>query len=63
MTWNQPFCGVCFSADHPGRTPVRLMEAVAVAEICANCGMPTSEGIYVRRDPKTVNYPRRDDDE
>lgn len=55
MSWTQPLCNSCWEATHPGRTPIRVMGDY---ESCCECGTVTTSGIYVRRDPTVVPYPR-----
>lgn len=56
MTWTQPVCADCFERENPGRQPVRMVDADS--ERCCLCGSMTFAGIYVRKDPKLVPYPR-----
>lgn len=56
MTWSQPVCAACFERENPGRTPVRVTDADC--ERCCLCGEMTFAGIYTRKDPKVVPYPR-----
>lgn len=61
MSWTQPICDECYSTESPGRDPVRLKEPDI--ERCCVCGTITSSGIYVRRDPRMVPFPRKDPDD
>ena len=57
MTWTQAICRVCYAKWYPDRgTPIRVLSEDT--ETCCNCGRATSEGIYVRADPKLVPFPR-----
>lgn len=60
-TWTQPVCDECFTAERPGRRPVRLREPDL--ERCCLCGAATRSGIYMRLDPNVVPYPRRENDD
>lgn len=55
MTWTQPICQTCWNRENPGRKPVTLRDPEP--ETCSTCGNETVDGIYVRKDPKTVPYP------
>lgn len=55
--WNQPLCELCWHDEHPeAQSPVRLPDKPR--ERCAICGNVTDSGIIVRRDPRTVAYPK-----
>jgi len=54
-SWTQGICDPCWSGNYPDRQPVRLVEPVR--DNCSVCGMPTMSGIYIRRDPRSVQYP------
>lgn len=71
MNWNQPICEACWIVNegvwvqHPDdevpvlqsvRKPVLFREAGI--EQCCVCGNPTIVGIYVRKDPTTVPFPK-----
>jgi hypothetical protein len=58
VTWTQAVCDRCWDLWSPGRSPVRLVKPQK--ERCSACGEETHSGIYVRADPKTVPYPRKD---
>jgi hypothetical protein len=58
MSWTQPICGGCWDKENPERpVPATMMPDMRHQEMCCMCGQTTGEGIYVRKDPKTVNYP------
>jgi hypothetical protein len=57
FSWTQPMCDDCWTADNPGREPMRFVESERQAEQCCKCGAGTKSGIYVRVDPSTVTYP------
>lgn len=56
LSWTQPICDDCWDEAYPNREPVVVVEPEE--ETCALCGWLTSSGIYIRRDPKTVEFPR-----
>lgn len=66
MSWTQAQCEACwirenFAVDGDAievRVPVLLTEKEL--EICCDCGKPTIIGLYVRKDPKTVPYPKEE---
>lgn len=58
MGWTQPICQRCWDQENPGREAHVLTEADP--EVCCICGGETVDGIYVRKDPKTVAYPAAD---
>ena len=58
MNWNQPICDHCWTAREPNRVPVRVV--YRQQHSCAFCGRTTQSGIYVRADPHSVPFPRRD---
>lgn len=55
--WTQPICSICWGKRKPGREPTRVNKD-RLAEKCCDCGAGTQEGIYLRVDPKTVNFPK-----
>lgn len=64
-SWTQPQCERCWALAHggehgPWREPTRVRGHAA--EQCAFCGFPTWVGIFVRVDPRSVSYPRPDED-
>ncbi len=62
-TWNTPCCGACWVFMYPdGREPFVVGE-VSDEETCGNCGMETTSGIFIRRDPRKIRYPKREDEE
>lgn len=58
MNWTQPICDECWEKESPDREPARFRDAKR--EICCLCGEEHESGIYVRKDPKTVPFPRED---
>jgi hypothetical protein len=56
VSWTQALCTACWLVRKPGMTPVRTK--FREREQCCDCGMPTTDGIYIREDPWTVKYPR-----
>lgn len=70
MNWTQPLCEACWidrESTWEGarllsmRKPVRLIETEI--EQCCICGGPTIVGIFIRIDPRTVNYPTPDSED
>ena len=55
FSWTQPVCEKCWEKEYGERVPTKLLSPEV--ECCALCGVPTSSGIYIRRDPQTVPYP------
>lgn len=55
MSWTQPVCDECWTQENPERTPIRV-NTVEV-NVCCTCGLPTTAGIWVRKDPTKVPYP------
>jgi hypothetical protein len=54
MTWTHNQCDDCWDDAHPeGRVPVRMQDGRQ--EVCCFCGKPTTAGIYVRHDPRTLS--------
>lgn len=60
MTWTQPLCLPCWTRTYGDREPCRVRD---VEERCCECGAPTLDGIWARRDPKAVAFPRQDEEE
>lgn len=58
-SFTQPLCWTCWYATET-RHPVTVKDC---RERCCDCGKITYDGIYTRRDPKTVNFPRYEVDE
>lgn len=56
MTFTQPLCDDCWDEENPESLSPRRGQGDH--ELCCKCGMPTRAGIYIRRDPATVRYPR-----
>lgn len=61
MSWTQAQCADCYETDNPGRQPHVVIGATK--ERCCDCGRDTYDGIYTRKDPTTVNFPRKVEDE
>lgn len=61
-TWNQPVCLKCYRQQHPGQQPICMAPTHTQDEVCCDCGLPTSEGVYVRRDPAEVQFPKRSEE-
>ena len=57
VSWTQALCLPCWIARKGNRVPVRAAHDPE-REQCCDCGMPTTDGIYIRDDPTTVRYPR-----
>jgi hypothetical protein len=69
-TWTQAICGACYAVRYPGRRPVRVSPGQPISgggggptislehEQCCDCGLATTDGIYIRDDPVAVRYPR-----
>lgn len=59
LNWTQPVCSPCFlfaNAYHGEmRVPVRALGREA--RTCCNCGAKTTEGIFIRIDPRLVRQP------
>lgn len=58
LSWNQVICDACWWAQHGERNPVRVRNRGEL--ICAFCGQVTDGGIFVRRNPATVPFPREE---
>lgn len=56
MSWTQAQCSNCWDKDNPDRRATVLV--TPDKEICCDCGAETMAGIYTRKDPKTVNFPK-----
>lgn len=62
-SWTQPLCGDCWVAEERGRRPDpegmgHGRYGTVHEEVCCMCGQTTTLGIYVRKDPDRVPYPR-----
>lgn len=53
-SWTQPVCGKCWGSD--GSEPIPGLGVQW--EKCSGCGKLTKLGIYLRRDPDLVPFPR-----
>jgi len=58
VSWTQAICNNCWSEWYEYE-PFRTREPEV--EICCYCGQETLSGIYVRIDPKTVPFPRKEE--
>lgn len=59
MTWTQPLCDDCWDKEHEDDPEHRSNRSKrGDVETCCMCGRLNMSGIYVRRDPATVPYPR-----
>lgn len=56
--WTHAICEKCWKTLNPGRSPTRLRDARV--ETCCECGCFTQNGVYIRKDPKTVKYPTKE---
>jgi hypothetical protein len=56
VSWNHGICAACYAVRYPNRPPVKVRDADR--EQCCDCGLPTTDGIYIRDDPVQVRYPR-----
>ena len=54
--WTHAICDYCYVARGHVASPVRTTEPQR--EQCCDCGMPTTDGIYIRDDPNFVRFPR-----
>ena len=61
MSYTQPLCEQCWDTEQPGRVPVKFRNDKELP--CCMCGQPTSDGIYIRRDPKSCYFPYDDEAE
>ena len=68
MSWTQPQCERCWINLNTAIDPtfeVTIRQPVMVKdreiETCAFCGEFTIVGIYVRADPSTIPYPKKED--
>lgn len=61
MSWTQPQCNECWDKENPTRRATVLIHPDY--EICCDCGRETFSGIYTRKDPRTVNFPRKEHSE
>ena len=59
MTWTQPVCENKYRELYGDSIPHRLRIPKDVWDPCCYCRTPTN--IYVRLDPSTVPYPRKEE--
>ena len=55
----QPICYDCWQVRNPGRDPVTVNHG-GDKDTCCDCGRKSVDGIYIRVDPKTVKFPRKE---
>lgn len=55
-SWNQPLCWPCWNTETGNQVPRTVVDPWP--ETCCMCGQVTNSGIFVRRDPGTVYWPR-----
>lgn len=55
MNWTQSICDSCWWVRYPGCSAAKLVNPQK--ERCCDCGKETQSGIYVRIDPRAVNFP------
>lgn len=60
-SWNAAACETCFAEQYPGLVATRLRESYLAR--CSWCAQATDSGVFVRRDPASVPYPRLVDEE
>lgn len=64
MTWTQPICAARWNQDYSeGRRTVNVeLDEIGSGDLehCCYCNKPTLSGLYVRLDPATVPYPRKE---
>lgn len=69
MSWTQPLCTDCWIRENLSEEGVRIPTRVVnipweeLLERCCECGRMTSAGIFTRKDPKEVPYPRENNDD
>lgn len=56
LTWIQALCTACWVREEGSRVPKRV--PLESAQVCCECGAVTRAGIWVRRSPLSVAYPR-----
>lgn len=54
--WTHALCIKCWNTEHPDKPASYLYDGPR--EHCCMCSDPTQAGIYIRRDPATVQYDR-----
>lgn len=52
-SWNHPICKTCWDAQNPGRPAVAVVNSETYS--CCFCGQSTAGGIFVRKDPRTLD--------
>jgi hypothetical protein len=59
VSWTHGICASCFRVRYPVDWMSRIVTVHdAKREQCCDCGLPTTDGIYIRDDPVQVRYPR-----
>ena len=58
MGFTQPLCGTCWDRENHDWAPV--VSNTAEIERCCQCGEKTESGIYIRVDPATVPFPKKE---
>ena len=58
MSWTQAQCNECWDKDNPNSRAHVVIGATK--EICCDCGNITYAGIYTRKNPSEVNFPRKE---
>ena len=55
MIWTHCICMKCFTEKYPEKgPPFRMLKAPE--ETCCFCGAKTSDGIYIRHDPRGLKF-------
>jgi hypothetical protein len=57
MSWTQAQCNECWDKENDQKAIIVLG---ADMEICCDCGAETFSGIFTRKNPRTVNFPRKE---
>jgi hypothetical protein len=61
-TWTSPVCDLCWIQRYAERDPIKIKEQFRSHEVCVFCGDVHRSGIYERIDPRTVPYPKLEDE-
>lgn len=61
MSWTHSICLTCWENREPGREAVKVL--AGEDEVCCFCGRGTTEGIYVREDPKDLRCQGKHEEE
>lgn len=54
MSWTHAVCIDCWNIRKPGQEPVRIHNDDT--QVCCDCGKDTTDGVYIREDPKKVMF-------